>query len=168
MPERFAWTKYQPCTGSGHPVAWFYFISCGPFYTKTKNIDFNRPLHGWVLIGLTHFFIICKVILKVVHRFTTFSFFRPICRSLILHDRRKYDILQTIYGKAAVAENGRAAKLGPMDAPFRGQNALRGMFEAGWLLVSGRKCSVLSTSSILPLHIRPDSLCCGFDEYNII
>ena len=40
----------------------------------------------------------------------------------------KYDILQTIYGKAAAAENGRAAKLGPMDAPFRGQNALRGMF----------------------------------------
>ena len=37
-----------------------------------------------------------------------------------------------------------------------------------WLLVSGRKCSVLSTSSILPLHIRSDSLCCGFDEYNII
>ena len=46
MPERFAWTKYQPCTGSGHPVAWFYFISCGPFYTKTKNIDFNRPLQN--------------------------------------------------------------------------------------------------------------------------
>ena len=44
MPERFAWTKYQPCTGNWHPVAWSCFISCGPFYTKNKNIDFNRPL----------------------------------------------------------------------------------------------------------------------------
>ena len=48
MPERFAWTKYQPCTGNWHPVAWSCFISCGPFYTKNKNIDFNRPLHDWV------------------------------------------------------------------------------------------------------------------------
>ena len=52
---------------------------------------------------------------------------------LILHDRRKYDILQTIYGKAAAAENGRAAKLGPMDPPFRGQNPLSRMFDAGWM-----------------------------------
>lgn len=82
--------------------------------------------------------------MKVVQKCTTFFFFLPICRSLILHDRWKYDILQTTYRKAAATENGRAAKLGPMDAPFRGQNALRGMFEAGWLLVSGRKSPALS------------------------
>ena len=90
-----------------------------------------------------------------------FSFLLPICRSLILHDRWKYDILQTTYRKAAAAENGRVAKLGPMDAPFRGQNALRGMFEAGWLLVSGRKSPALSASSFLPLHTGSYSVRCS-------
>ena len=54
----------------------------------------------------------------MVQKCTTFFFLLPICRSLILHDRWKYDILQTTYRKAAATENGRAAKLGPMDAPF--------------------------------------------------
>ena len=128
---------------------------------RARGFESHRFRHGWVLIGLTHFFIICKFILKVVQKFTTFFFFQPICRSLILHDRMKYDILQTIYGKAAAAENGRVAKLGPMDAPFRGQNALRGMFEAGWLLVSGRKSPALSASSFLPLHTGSYSVRCS-------
>ena len=62
--------------------------------------------------------------MKVVQKCTTFFLLQPICKNPILHYRRKYDILQTIYGKAAAVENGSAAKLGPMDAPFRGQNPL--------------------------------------------
>ena len=49
----------------------------------------------------------------------------------------------------------RTTKLGQIDTSFRRQNALRGMLEVGWLLVSERKSPTLSTSSLLHCTLDP-------------